>query len=509
VSLLHYSPVLVMVAIAVADSTRLADPDLWGHLRFGQATLADARLTLSDPYSYSAFGLPWHDHEWLSEVAMAALYNFGGVAGLKLWKLAMTATTVIFMAAAMAETGASTTVQLLLLLTAALALTSPLQFRPQLFTFAALSILMVLLARYVYRGRARLWLAIPMLALWANLHGGFIVGIAALGLFTIALAAEDLLAHRGLRRAAYPGAVTLASIAATLLNPYGLGMWYTVAHALANPITRAAVSDWRPLGHALIAQAEIAPLGVVSYVAAIALIGGFALSLVRAPRGGGDLALMAVAIMMIVGALLSVRNIAVAVIALAVPLARHAELALATRRTHDDATRQPSKRRWAANQVVLAAAAIALAGYTGLFRGPLMNAGRYPTGAAAFIESHGLHGNLLCDFNWGEYLIWHLWPGSKVFIDGRYDTVYPEKVIDDYLTFYFNRPGAPEVLKRYPHDFVLIPIKCRAYLLMTASREWKLIYHDADAALFAPAGSPAAAIPAVSARGATAPTFFP
>ncbi len=510
-SLLRYSPAAILVAIAVADATRVADPDLWGHLRFGQATLAHARLTLSDPYSYSAFGRPWHNHEWLTEVLMAALYNLGGVAGLKLWKFAMTAATLIFVAAALAETGASVTLQLLLMLAAALALSPQLQFRPQLFTFAFLSILMTLMARYNFRGRAPLWLAIPMLALWANLHGGFIVGIAALGLFAIVIAAEDLLEHRGLRRAVYPGAITVASIGATLLNPYGIGMWYAVGHALANPFTRGAVSDWRPMGYALVAQAHVAPLGIIYYGAVIALIGGFALSLAMAPRGGGDLPLVAVAIMMILAALLSVRNMALAVIAAAAPLARHAELALAARRTAapDDAAEHPPIRQSAANQVVMAAAAIALAVYTGLFRGPLMNAGRYPAGAVAFIESHHLRGNLLCDFNWGEYLIWHLWPGSKVFIDGRYDTVYPEKVIDDYLTFYFNRPGAAEVLKRYPHDFVLIPIKCKAYLLMTASREWKLVYHDADAALFAPGGSPAARIPGAPVTGTPPPNLFP
>jgi hypothetical protein len=508
-SLLRYSPAAVLVAIAVADATRVADPDLWGHLRFGQATLAHAHLTLRDPYSYSAFGHPWHNHEWLTEVLMAALYNLAGVAGLKFWKFAMSAVTVIFIAAAMAETGASITLQLLLILAAGLALSGQIQFRPQLFTFAFLSVLMTLMARYNYRGRAALWLAIPMLALWANLHGGFIVGIASLGLFTIVIAAEDLRDHRGLRRALYPGAVTVVSIAATLLNPYGIGMWYAVAHALTNPFTRGAVSDWRPLVEAVIVQARTAPAGIFYYSAAIVLIAGFALSMAMAPRGGGDLPLVAIALMMVVAALLSVRNMALAVIAMAAPLARHAELALTAGRSADDAAQPPPIRQSAPNQVIMAAAAIALLGYTGLFRGPLEDAGRYPAGAVAFIDSHHLHGNLLCDFNWGEYLIWHLWPGSKVFIDGRYDTVYPEKVIDHYLTFFFNRPGAAAVLKDYPHDFVLIPIKCRAYLLMNASPGWKLVYHDADSALFARAGSLTARIPGVPVSGASPPNIFP
>src|SRR5437016_262903 len=63
---------------------------------------------------------------------------------------------------------------------------------------------------------------------------------------------------------------------------------------------------------------------------------------------------------------------------------------------------------------------------------------------------------MCCEFGWGEYLIWHAVPADKVFFDGRYDTVYPFKLIRDYLEFYFNEPGAAAVLDSYPHDFVLI-----------------------------------------------------
>jgi hypothetical protein len=87
-SLFHYSLALVFIAIAIADSQRWADPDLWGLLRFGQAVLAQGHLMLGDPYSYSAPGHPWLNHEWLSEVLMAAAYNGFGIIGLKLWKFA-------------------------------------------------------------------------------------------------------------------------------------------------------------------------------------------------------------------------------------------------------------------------------------------------------------------------------------------------------------------------------------------------------------------------------------
>ncbi len=87
-SLLRYSPALVLVVVAIADIQRWADPDLWGHLAFGRAMLAARHLAFHDPYSYSAPGHLWINHEWLSESMLAAIYNLGGVVGLKLMKFA-------------------------------------------------------------------------------------------------------------------------------------------------------------------------------------------------------------------------------------------------------------------------------------------------------------------------------------------------------------------------------------------------------------------------------------
>src|SRR5687767_11064706 len=75
---------MLLAAAGVAVRVRL-DPDLWGHLRFGLDLLDSGRLTSQDPYSF-AQDVPWINHEWLSELAMAAAYRAGGVAGLAILK---------------------------------------------------------------------------------------------------------------------------------------------------------------------------------------------------------------------------------------------------------------------------------------------------------------------------------------------------------------------------------------------------------------------------------------
>jgi len=117
------------------------------------------------------------------------------------------------------------------------------------------------------------------------------------------------------------------------------------------------------------------------------------------------------------------------------------------------------------------------------------------------MKAHGLRGNVLNDYDWGGYLLWQIGPESKDFIDGRFDTVFPQAVLDDYFVFYFDRPGASKILDKYPHDFVLIPPKAPAFRMLEVDPHWKLIYQDRSAALLARSGSPAAKFATVQLPG--------
>lgn len=488
-SLFERFPAAVLIAALVADSGRYADPDLWGHIRFGEFVLRHGRPLLRDPYSYSAPGHLWLNHEWLSELVFAATYDWFGVLGLKLFKFTLAAATIALIARALAQTRASIRSQFLVLTVGAVALGPLIQFRPQLFTFVILAALLALLAEDSYRGQGRLWVAVPLMALWANLHGGFFVGLVLLLIYTGFAAWQGRTSQAGRARAGVLARVSAASLLATLITPYGLGSWYVVARALGNPFTRRFISDWRPLSTIIISQRHAGAGGLIFYACFAAIALGLGL-LYFVARRRDDLALCAFAALTTVATLLSVRNMALALIACAPPLA--ARLSRLGRPFGDppgaypDALVLPAeRRRWLLHQGLVATAASALALQTGLFSVRLATPAGYPEGAVKFMAAHKLHGNILCDFNWGEYLIWHVAPGSRVFIDGRYDTVYPLAVIRDYLNFYFNRRGAAAVLARYPHDYVLIPPDSKAAMLMGRRADWRVIYRDKTALLFA------------------------
>lgn len=237
-------------------------------------------------------------------------------------------------------------------------------------------------------------------------------------------------------------------------------------------------TEWEPLSTAIGEQWRFNHYGIIAYLFLLALWAGSVFSLMLRPDGA-DLPLMLIAIVVSLAALKSVRNVPFAAIACAIPLSYHLGLLL-------DAGLQTPRAYgivhcWA--QYILLAAAVLLTNGE-LLSSKLPTDMRYPSSAVNFMKQSGLRGNVLVYFCWGEYLIWHLGPDSKVFFDSRYDMVYPARVTDDYLAFYWGVPGAERALRDYRHDFVLFPTTEKVYDRMLRVPGWRLVYRDADAALF-------------------------
>ena len=525
-SLLRHAPALVLFAIVIADAMRAADTDLWGHILFGRIVLTHHQLWFHAPFSYACPPGPrdWIMHDWLGNLLMALIYDGAGIVGLKLAKFGCVAAVMVLLCLSTARTRASLRMQAIVLLVAALAFLPLMQFRTDLADDVMLTALVAMLARETYGGDsgaegktarstgARLWPAIPMFVVWANLHGGFFVGLIVLGLYTAVRGAQGLAAGKGVDAALELGTISAAAIFATLINPYGLRDWLAIAGVLHNPFTLHYISEFRPL---LVVLADFHRHGrpIFPFVCAILIMGGMLVTFALSPRAD-DLALFAIAILMSLAALYAVRNTALAVIAAAVPLCRHLDLVVT--RLSGSPMEAPAadlpqsmwtKPVW---QIALAALAVALALRTGLLSKRMPAAEAKPVGALAFMHTHDLNGNVLCEFGWADYLLWHDAPRSKIFIESIFEAYYPRAVQRDYAAVNYAKPSAARVLNEYPNDFVLMPTRSPAYKMMTKRARWRLIYRDPVAALFARTDSRAAHIRGVPIIRATAPpSFFP
>ncbi|MGH9203980.1 MAG: hypothetical protein ACRD2A_22365, partial [Vicinamibacterales bacterium] len=221
-----------------------SDPDLWGHLRFGLDVLSTLSVHTGDPYSFTS-DRAWINHEWLFEVIIAFLYTSAGTTALAVMAAIMCLAT-LFVARISARRAGMQGWRLDLVCIAVFLLgISPLAstMRPQAIS-SLLFVVLLAIMREFDRGRHRALLALPPLFLiWANVHGGWLVGGGVLALWT----APKLLVPSGSSRKlrAWLLGIGLASAAATFVNPYGAGLWLFLLETVR--FERSDIVEWLPV----------------------------------------------------------------------------------------------------------------------------------------------------------------------------------------------------------------------------------------------------------------------
>jgi len=99
-------------------------------------------------------------------------------------------------------------------------------------------------------------------------------------------------------------------------------------------------------------------------------------------------------------------------------------------------------------------------------------------------------GNLATDFDWGEYVLWHLGPQVKVSVDGRRETVYSDEVYAQNLRFVRGEGNWDALLTTCPTDMALVRANGPADNLLRLKPGWDLVYEDPVSALFVREDSP-------------------
>jgi hypothetical protein len=428
--------------LALLVTTTAADADLWGHLRFGLDMLASKTLPTADPYSFTSDRI-WINHEWLSELLMGAAYRPFGSAGLGLLKLTIIAIVFATLLAVARLEHARPAARDLFIALALFATYSRTQVvRPQLFSVALFGIILYLL-RLSDRGQDKVLRWLPVIfAVWANVHGAWIVGLAAVGVWL----AGDFCQRPSAAR--FWNYLTIGALSglATLLNPYGLGLWQFIAETVRP--ARPDITDWKPL-----LEFPTAVL-VVESILPIVAIGALWRSRREwrvPPRDLAVLTLLAVATYR-VGRVDAFLQAAIAFL-LARPLVHLLE--------RIELNARPSLRRASAPVGLMSGALIAYVAWAaiGNVRVVRVEGSWIPDRDAALALRQARPGaRVLTWFDWGEYALWQLSPaGIRVSMDGRRETVYSETVTADHMRFYAGREDMVDYPDRIGADHVWLP----------------------------------------------------
>jgi hypothetical protein len=477
-----FSLVMVLVLINALSKTA-ADPDLWGYMAFGRYFWETGRFPYEDIFAYVPTLKVWVYHEWLTGVIFYPIYQALGAAGLQLLKFALGLATAWFVFLTARRRGANFWSALLGLWFVQVFLAmgySPV--RAQLFTyfFFALSLFVLETARLSGRWRGLVLLVVIQI-LWCNLHGGFLAGLGLLALYALGEGIS--------RRPFWPYvAALLAATLVTLINPYGLEYWHYLFRAVTMP--RPEITEWASIARAWQMGYPKEPL---IYFVGLAGFTGF---LVWWARWREVTPLLILSLTLYMG----LKHLRHQVFFL---LAVGAYLPVLFEAYGKKLLSSPPLASWESRSGRLVVAALALCLITiygmkalrndhlSLYLPATPDKSRvvgihYPVGAVKFMRTHDLSGNILNEFNWGEYLIWALHPSCKVAMDGRYETVYGDSLCRLHSEFVFGRPDWRKFLEQYPPDLILVDPQSKVYALLQASPDWRQVYWDAGAALFLP-----------------------
>jgi len=426
---------LAAAGFTLAVGFATGDPDTYWHLASGQWMLDHREILRTDIFSSTVTGQPYSVGEWLGEIVLTLVFNAGGWAGLAIFRAFLVAIAAFFLARLSRRGGAPLIAALLIVIWALVVSKTRWTDRPAIFTFVLFPVVLDLL--YCARaGSRRALVAIPpLILLWANLHGGYAIGIALVVAFT----AEAALVRR---RDLVPFAVILgAAIALSFIDPETFGVAGAAGHALAPPrfISEEAPPDVLEASGFVFAAFVLAAVGVAL------LYGGALLD-----------ALLLIPLLWL--ALTAQRHLVFFVFAATPLIAAGAARAYARLMPRRAPLRPLPDPAAAALAILLAIGALVSA----VSAPTVPDESAYPAAAVPALKAGS--GTLLNEYDWGGYLISRV-PERKVFVDGRLFPFYPA-VLRDYRDAVELRSNWRDVLARYDvREVLLRPGKALAVAL--------------------------------------------
>ena len=507
-------------------TTNCADPDLWGHVQYGREVLRDGTLPQTTTWSFAANGAQWVNHENIAEMLLAWTVDTFGVLGLPAIKLILAVGILGLMmwTARRAECG-WLAIGITVLLVAG-NLQFHWHFRPQILSYVSLAAMLAIWQRAFHcpdasfaavdlrilgRQLRSLWLLPPLLCFWANSHGGFAAGVAILIAFHGMVSLQLLLAYG--RQAAGQVVqlmiVTIASVAATLVNPYGLTLWKFMFAALELP--RPEIADWGPL--------ELWTFESIRFwMLLITVVGGFTFALRQHRRTILTSQFLPQAILLILllwQGISHCRHLSIVAIVCGffVPVVLHRLIDFSAagfqRRAADlvNASAATPGR----NRLMVSGVLIAILIFNVLRLAPQMtdvpvDRAEFPVAAMQYMHDHNLHGRVVVTFNWAQYAIGCFAEEhdparqSLVAVDGRFETCYPREITDIYFDFWlgtndpkqrYRSPQAPafdpaRALEFHAPDLVLLSREQGPSVreMQRHTDNWVLLYQDSVAQLW-------------------------
>ena len=474
----------------------LGDGDTGWHIRTGEWIIAHGQVPYADMFSFSRPGAEWFAWEWLWDVCFAMLHAKWGMGSVVLASLVLICFTSAMLFRLVRRKCGNGLVAIAVTLLATGGCAIHWLARPHLFTMFFL-VLTLHITERAAEGRTRLlaWL-VPLTLLWVNLHGGFFVIFLILATYLGNLAVQAAIDSNGAKRLGYLAAMkpwlfaVAACSAVTFVNPYGWKLHQHMATYLADPYNMKYIAEFQSVNFHAPVVVYFEPL----------FVAGILISLWNIRRRRFQEVFLTLGWMQL--AFVAQRNIPLFSIAVA-PVVGQGLMALL--REAKNSKLASWLRTIPANFLTLAdgtdetdrigrlhlvsALAIALIGTLLLLPKPVSDKfavsydpNDYPEKALPILLEAGSQ-RIFADDEWGDYLLYRMYPARRVFVDGRSD-FYGAEFCAKYQKLLSVDFGFQKIFDEFAIDTVVLPPQYALTTALKLSPVWKVVYDDHISVVF-------------------------
>jgi len=475
--------------LAVIFTLFLSDPAGWDrlvwdgdtglHTRTGDWVLDHHSVPTTDPFSFTRPGQRWFAFQWLSGVVFALLNRWVGLKGIVLLAGVLIAATFLVMLRNMLFRGANGLVSMLLVLLAGNAMSIHFHARPHIFTLFFLAIAQYQIARDMKKPTPAFWLIVPMTLVWANMHSGFPVVLATLGLLVAGCSIQALTGKSTWIPVKRYAIALVLCCAATLINPNGFELYRHISQFLNNPWILQHIDEYQP---------PVFHSEAMYYFLAILFA---ALVAVRPMIDRQQWPEILWILVFGAGSLVSARHgpifLVVATPFVAVELSDLMARAVQWQGPKSVIAMLQSVADGASSclrpvSVWSGVAVLAIAIFSTTFPADL-SAKYFPRDMVNRHADELASAHVFTTDQWGDYLLWKNYPRQKVFMDGRSD-FYQESLGDEYLQVASAGDDWRQDLAKYDVNVALIPNDIRLANALRLDAGWQLVDQDKQSLLF-------------------------
>ena len=480
----------------------LRDAGIGWHIRNGQQMFLTHAITRSDPFSATINGGTWYAWEWLYDVVIAVINYTLGLNGVVFFSAAVIATAFVLALHFAVRRGGNLVVVFFLLLLSLGASAVHFLARPHVLSWLLTVIWFEILDSAAATSNSKPSMnlfGLPVLmVLWVNVHGGYVLGFVLLAIYLADAVIRFFVAREQreqtlswLKRLSL---VTVLTFAASFVNPYGYHLHVHVYRYLSDRYLMDRISEFLSPDFHSPAQQCFAVLLLITVVA-----------LASARRGLTPARLMVILFAAYSG-LYATRSLPTSSLLITLIIAPSLSQSIADAagnsrllpwlralfaRVHSFGSRMGNLELnfgdhfWLVAIFLLGLWACIFDGRIGSaqFIDAYFDEKRFPVEAAEVIAKRNIREPIFSQDYWGGYLIYRLYPQTKVVVDDRHD-LYGDQFFKDYLRVMFIQPGWDKVLEEEHVNWILMPPGSTLANMLRLTSGWTVIHEDGTAVLF-------------------------